>query len=225
MAFTNIWDDTFPPDTQVASLIGQDMRNLRLDIQQRMASISGISTSLPSFGSDAQPSNWNGVLFFALDTNQIFQWQNPAWINVTGQVNKPTVVASLDLTGQTANSSGTVLTPAASGQFRFSFNSKATTNGSGILGPMTIGYTDPDGTLQSITCGCQDSALDQGGAGPGSGGSLIPSLNGSAHVSTTNPLLGYPILLNCLGGFSITYFFVCTGGGIVYNLHARLEAL
>ena len=83
MAFTNIWDDTVPADSQLASLGAQDFRTLRLDIQQRMGAISGLSAAKPDFGSDATPSNWTGVLFFATDTSHVFQWSGSAWVDVT----------------------------------------------------------------------------------------------------------------------------------------------
>ena len=83
MAFTNVYDDTYPPDTQLANLLGQDLRNFRLDVQQRMAAISGLDASKPNFAGDAQPNNWNGILFFATDTAQIYQFNNPSWTNIT----------------------------------------------------------------------------------------------------------------------------------------------
>jgi hypothetical protein len=83
MAFTNPWDTTFPADTQLANLIGQDIRNFKLDIQQRMGAISGLDASKPNFGGDTQPANWNGVLFFATDTGRVYQFNNPSWTDVT----------------------------------------------------------------------------------------------------------------------------------------------
>lgn len=83
MAFTNVWDDTFPADTQLANQLGLDLRNFRLDTQQRMAAISGLDASKPAFGADAQPANWNGILFFAIDTGKIYQFNNPSWTDVT----------------------------------------------------------------------------------------------------------------------------------------------
>lgn len=83
MAFTNVYDVTFPPDTQLANQLGLDLRNFRLDTQQRMASISGLDASKPNFAGDAQPNNWNGVLFFATDTGKIYQFNNPAWTDLT----------------------------------------------------------------------------------------------------------------------------------------------
>jgi hypothetical protein len=83
MAFSNLWDQTFPPDTQLASLGGADLRQLRVDTQQRMAAISGLDAAKPAFGADAQPAQWNGILFFATDTGNIYQFNNPSWTNVT----------------------------------------------------------------------------------------------------------------------------------------------
>lgn len=83
MAFSNIYDDTFPADTELANLIGANLRQVRLDVQQRMAAISGLSTSMPAFASDAQPANWNGILFFATDTGHVYQFNNPTWTDIT----------------------------------------------------------------------------------------------------------------------------------------------
>lgn len=84
MAFTNTWDTAFPPDTQLANLLGQDIRNgVKVDVQQRMAAISGLDAAKPNFAGDAQPANWNGILFFATDTGKIYQFNNPAWTDVT----------------------------------------------------------------------------------------------------------------------------------------------
>jgi hypothetical protein len=59
------------------------LRNFRLDVQERMGAISGLDASKPPFGSDTQPTKWNGILFFAIDTGKIYQWNNPAWSDVT----------------------------------------------------------------------------------------------------------------------------------------------
>jgi hypothetical protein len=83
MAFANIYDDTFPADTELANLIGANLRQIRLDVQQRMAVISGLDASKPNFAGDAQPGNWNGILFFATDTGKFYQFNNPTWTDVT----------------------------------------------------------------------------------------------------------------------------------------------
>lgn len=93
MAFTNTWDTAFPPDTQLANLLGQDIRSgVKVDVQQRMAAISGLDAAKPTFGSDAQPANWNGILFFATDTGKIYQFNNPAWTDITATYVKSNVL-------------------------------------------------------------------------------------------------------------------------------------
>lgn len=79
---TNVWDTTQPPDTQFANLLGQDIRNLKLDTQQRMGLISGTFANRWNPATDAQPANWTGLLYFATDTGQVFQWNGAAWIQV-----------------------------------------------------------------------------------------------------------------------------------------------
>lgn len=116
MAFTNIWDDTFPADTQLANLLGQDLRNFRTDAQERMASISGLDAAKPAFGADTQPVKWNGILFFATDTGKIYQFNNPAWTDVTASFIHPvfrnsTIVQNIGNT--TLNTIYTALLPAA----------------------------------------------------------------------------------------------------------------
>jgi|SRR5271166_1701463 len=86
MAFTNLYDDTFPADTELANLIGANLRQVRLDVQQRMAAISGLDAAKPNFGADTQPANWNGILFFATDTGKVYQFNNPAWTDVTASL-------------------------------------------------------------------------------------------------------------------------------------------
>ena len=83
MAFTNNYDVTFPPDTQQANQLGADLRNLALNVQQRMAAISGLDAAKPSFGTDIQPLNWTGILFFATDTGNVYRWTGAAWVQVT----------------------------------------------------------------------------------------------------------------------------------------------
>lgn len=94
MVFSNVWNDAFPPDTQLANLLGQDLRNFRVDVQQRMAAISGLDAAKPAFGSDNTPANWNGILFFATDTGQIYQFNNPSWTNVTADFSSGLLTAN-----------------------------------------------------------------------------------------------------------------------------------
>jgi hypothetical protein len=83
MAFTNIWDQTFPQDSAKANQLGVFLRQFKLDMQQRMAAISGVDTARPAFARDLQPASWNGLLFFALDSGRVYRFQNPAFIDLT----------------------------------------------------------------------------------------------------------------------------------------------
>jgi hypothetical protein len=86
MAFTNVYDVTYPPATQLVSSGPADFQAAALNVQQRMAAISGLDASKPNFAGDAQPANWDGILFFATDTGQIYQFNNPSWTNITTNI-------------------------------------------------------------------------------------------------------------------------------------------
>lgn len=89
MAFTRDWDETFPPDTQPANLLGQDIRDLKTDIRERIAAISGPIANRPAVGD--MITNWgdygaNGFLYFATDTGAVYQWSGSAWVDVTATI-------------------------------------------------------------------------------------------------------------------------------------------
>lgn len=83
MAFTEVFDNTFPLDTQQAKLLGDDIRKFKVDIQERMAAISGLDAAKPNFAADTQPTKWNGIIFLATDTGIIYRFSNPSWIAVS----------------------------------------------------------------------------------------------------------------------------------------------
>lgn len=91
MPFTDTWDDTLPLDSSAANLLGADLRSLKFDIQQRMGAITATSTTLPAFGSDAQPTNWTGVLCFATDNGHMYRWSGSAWVDITSSFFAPQV--------------------------------------------------------------------------------------------------------------------------------------
>lgn len=120
--FTNKWDDTFPPDTEFADLYASNLRDFRTDIQQRMASISGLDadrTNLNFWADDTTPpsgaaAKWNGILFFATDTGKIYQFQynsansaNPVnnWVDVT-LIIKPSTLKVSYVNGPLTNETG-----------------------------------------------------------------------------------------------------------------------
>lgn len=85
---TNVYDNTFPPNTQLASLGAADLQQVRLDVQERMALISGTLAGRWNPGTDTQPLKWTGLLYFVTDTQQIFQWSGSAWVDVTSSFSR-----------------------------------------------------------------------------------------------------------------------------------------
>ncbi len=82
-AFDRAWDETFPPDTQAANLLGQDIRNFKTDIRERLSLLSGTFANRPSNMDAIYGGASFGVLYFSTDTKQIFQWSGAAWVDVT----------------------------------------------------------------------------------------------------------------------------------------------
>lgn len=86
-AFDRAWDETFPPDTQLANLLGSDVRNFKVDIRQRVSLLSGTLANRPT-----PDASWGGVgfgmVYFSTDTSQIFQWSGTAWVDITSTFQK-----------------------------------------------------------------------------------------------------------------------------------------
>src|SRR6266403_475826 len=121
--FTNAWDITFPPDTQLANLLGQDLRNLRVDLMQRLSLLGGTFANRPT--PEIVNATWGGagygLLYFSVDTAQIFQWSGAAWVDITNSFRFQIVAAAVDLTLQQADiASATIVTPTANGFYRAS---------------------------------------------------------------------------------------------------------
>ena len=111
MAFSNVWDDTQPPDTQAASSGALDFRNLKTDIQQRMAAISGLDAAKQSF-----EAGFAGVVYFATDTGNVYQWSGVAWTNITNDFYSGSVLGrqvSFASRGTLMDGSVNVVIPAA----------------------------------------------------------------------------------------------------------------
>jgi len=83
--FTNVWDITQPFDTELANLLGQNIRDLKDDIMQRMSLLSGVLANRPT--PETVDATWGGsgfgILFFATDTGQVFQWNGAAWVSIS----------------------------------------------------------------------------------------------------------------------------------------------
>lgn len=100
--------------------------------------------------------------------------------------------------------------------YRVSWDSKITqaATTSSTLGALTIVYTDPDGTVVTVTAPASVVA-----------GTIATT---SAGNTTGTALLGMPLTLNCKPGTAITYAFAYASSGATimnYNLHVRLESL
>lgn len=85
-AFTTVWDLTQPPDTQLLNQGALDFRTLKTDIMQRMSLLSGTLVNRPT--PETVNATWGGtgfgLLYFATDTNAIYQWNGSAWVGVMG---------------------------------------------------------------------------------------------------------------------------------------------
>jgi hypothetical protein len=86
MGYTNVWDITQPPDTQAANLLGQDLRTFRLDTMQHFAFMSGLDAAKPTPENSGATANWQGLLFFATDTNKVYQWSGTAWVDISASM-------------------------------------------------------------------------------------------------------------------------------------------
>jgi hypothetical protein len=86
-AFTRPWDDTQPPDTQLANLLGQDIRFLKQDIMQRMGGFgAGLLVDRPTPETTSGSVDFTGVMYWSTDTKQTFRWSGTAWVDITQNV-------------------------------------------------------------------------------------------------------------------------------------------
>lgn len=90
-AFDRAFDETFPPDTQLANLLGQDLRNLKTDIRERLALQSGTLANRPTNMDAAFGAASYGTTYISTDTNQVFQWNGAAWVDITASLSLPRV--------------------------------------------------------------------------------------------------------------------------------------
>lgn len=102
------------------------------------------------------------------------------------------------------------------GQYRVSWNAKVTqaATTSSTLGALSITYTDPDGTVITVTAPATITA-----------GTIATTSTGNT-LSTV--LVGLPLTLNCKSGTLINYAFGYVSSGATpmqYNLHIKLEAM
>ena len=150
-AFTNAWDETAPPDTQAANLLGQDLRNLKTDIRQRMALLSGTLVNRPTPDATFGGASY-GVLYFATDTNQVFQWNGAAWTDISATF-APLQLTSVNLTGKSGSGTGLILNSANGGFYQIELYGICTAStGAGIDVSFAVtGWDDEVSVSRTIT--------------------------------------------------------------------------
>lgn len=141
----------------------------------------------------------------------------------TGGNGIASIVAVVNLTAQTAASSGTLYAVPANGagQYRLSWNAKVTTAATGAatstLGPLTLGWSDPDAVVIGTT----------GQAAQISAGTMATT-NATNSITSTGMLLGTSCLLNVGNSTNIVWnmaYASNAANSMAYNLHLRLEYL
>jgi len=155
--FDHAWDITTPPDTQPANLGGADFRNLKDDVMQRMSLLSGTLTNRPT--PEMVNATWGGagfgLIYFATDTGQMFQWSGAAWVVLSNSflgVTKFSDLTQANFSNPAISTAiNTVTVPGS-----FNTNGIAKTHCSGQLtigaGNPTLGYTI-NGNSSTISSG------------------------------------------------------------------------
>lgn len=120
----------------------------------------------------------------------------------SGAISVPSIIYSVPSTG--------------AGQYRLSWNAKITqaATTSSTLGALAATYTDPDGTVITVTAPATITA-----------GTIATT---SAANTTGTVLIGVPLTLNCKASTNISFTFGYVSSGATpmqYNLHIKLEAM
>lgn len=177
-----------------------------------------IAATLPAFQVNATPTSNQTTINYQSGANVTVS--NPSAGNVAfaifGVTNK---AATSDFTAQSAAIATTTLLATGSsgaGQYLLCWNAKVTTPAttSCQLGALTVTYTDPDLTVQTITAAAQVPA-----------GTIATN---STVNTTANVLIGLPLTINAANSTNIQFAFAYAsvgGTAMQYNLHLRLEAL
>jgi len=219
--FSNAWDVTFPPDTQLANLLGQDLRNFRTDVMQRLSLLSGTLVNRPT--PEIVNATWGGagfgLLYFAIDTKQVFQWNGAAWLDVSGSIGSAVgVVAIVTLTGQTSanlNVGATLYAVPVSGAglYRINFDIIITNTGAG------------GGSLYGVAGWNNGTAASGGQVTPtflaGLGNESIPA------ASSNNSPVANVTTFYAAASQNITWSVnnIGTVTGVTYSVRIRLEFL
>jgi hypothetical protein len=160
-------------------------------------------------GVDAnRPVLSDGEFYFATDSKRLFHGSVPNRI--------PVIAAEVNLTAQTAaKAATTLLTPSATGFFRISVALKLTTVGtSPVIGPVTITYTDGDGSVaQSIVMLLNSTT-----------GTVVTT---TVNNTTTTSNVNGSMVIFAKSAVAIQYAIAQSGtiGSGQWSAHIRCEAL
>lgn len=115
MAYTDVWDVTAPLDSQAAAQGAADFRATKLDVMQRIASFgAGLLAARPTPETTGATADWTGVMYWATDTRQVFNWNGTAWVDISASL--PTGLAIPTVTLKKGTASG-INYSSASGAF------------------------------------------------------------------------------------------------------------
>jgi hypothetical protein len=208
--FTNAWDVTFPPDTQLANLLGQDLRQVRTDVMQRLSLLSGTLANRPT--PEIVNAVWGGagygLPYFATDTQQLFQWNGAAWVQIIFNGN---IVASVNLLAQAAAIVTTNLYVVPAGQNGiYELIPDLVTTVVGTGGQFNPTYTTNNGLTTLTYNGATVSTTILGAEGGGIGAGALGRPAFYAEIGTA---ITYAVAFNAVTGAP------------QYNLRLRLRYL
>lgn len=83
MAYTRVWNEAFPPDTQAANQLGNDIRQAKVDLRERMT-FSGLLGNRPT-----PEASFAGLIYLATDVAKLYRWSGTAWVDITSSVSNP----------------------------------------------------------------------------------------------------------------------------------------
>lgn len=172
MAYTNVWNDSLPLDTQAANQGAADFRNLKLDVMQRVASFgAGTFANRPTPEVTSANADWTGVTYLATDTQKLYCWNGTTWDDISSSVPNQPITASNSVlvttnnpaTNSTYNSASTPINVLKVGSI-VDIYGMAVANVSGLTGILTlqIGTTSggfSNGPLAEIIPDSQDYTI------------------------------------------------------------------
>lgn len=219
VAFTRAWDESFPPDTQNANLLGDDIRKFKVDVRERITAFGAGVVSARETPEAAYGDANKGVAFFATDELKLYRWSGSGWITAgdfSGIETYLSDVASHVITNPGVETVGSAVNIQAN-QLRagsvVSIEFRAIEGGSGGTPDQNLYFGGVLVAKASVdTNGCYGHALvyvtgaaTQKGIGFGVGSGVTPLRTHSAPVEPINAII--PVTLACAanGAAAVTH--------------------